>query len=174
MTCCKTAGTTPGLMGWIGVPLRLAVGFLFIWAAWNKVGPSNGPQVFSASILAYRFELPDHLVTLATFGVPWTELLVGTTIILGVWTRASAAVIAGMLMMFIGLGVSAIMRGLEIKCGCFGDRTLFCSGGLGWCHVIQNCVFTLMALAVLAWPRPALALDNVMNRRKACCNGPAK
>lgn len=158
----------PGLIGLLGVPARLAVGALFIYAAWMKIGPSNGPQVFSASIQAYKLDIPDHLITLATFGVPWTELLVGVTVILGFWTRASAAVIAGMLLMFVGLGISALARGLEIKCGCFGDRTLFCAGGVSVCHVAQNCVFALMALGVFLWPRPAFALDNLLNRRASC------
>ncbi len=158
----------PGLIGLLGVPARLALGALFIWAAWSKVGPANGPQIFSASIQAYKLDLPDHMIALAAFGVPWTELLVGITLILGIWTRASAAVVFGMLAMFIGLGISALYRGLEIKCGCFGDRTLLCTGGVSVCHVMQNGVFAVLALGVLVWPRPAFALDNLFGRRTSC------
>lgn len=171
MTTAKPAvNKGPGLIGLLGVFARVALGILFIYAAWKKVGESNAPQVFSGSILAYKLELPDHMVALATFGVPWTELLVGVTIILGFWTRASAAVIAGMLLLFIGLGLSAISRGLEIKCGCFGDGTLLCPGGLSYCHIFENTLFTVLALGVFLWPRPAFALDNVLNRRGGCCS----
>lgn len=158
---------SPGLLGWLGVPIRLGLGALFLWASYMKIGPANGPQVFSGSINAYKLNLPEHLVVLATFGVPWTEALVGVTLILGVWTRASAAVVAGMLTMFIALGVSALNRGLSIKCGCFGDRTLLCEGGVSWCHVSQNAVFALLALIVVLWPRPALAIDRLAGRRCA-------
>jgi uncharacterized membrane protein YphA (DoxX/SURF4 family) len=160
----------PSILGWLGVPIRLLIGGLFLWAAWAKIGPSNGPQVFSTAIVAYKLELPDHLVALATFGVPWTEAIAGVLLILGLWTRASAAVIAAMLLLFIGLGLSAISRHLDIHCGCFGDGTLLCKGGLGWCHIGENSLLTALTLLVVLCSRPALALDNAC-RKSGCCGG---
>jgi uncharacterized membrane protein YphA (DoxX/SURF4 family) len=157
--------TKPGLLGWLGVPVRLLIGGVFLWAAWAKIGPSHGPMVFSKAIEAYKLNLPDPLVTLATFGVPWTEALAGIMLILGLWTRAAASVIAAMLLLFIGLGIAAILRSLEIKCGCFGDRTLLCQGGLGWCHIGENSLMTALTLLVVACRKPALALDSITGCR---------
>jgi uncharacterized membrane protein YphA (DoxX/SURF4 family) len=155
------------LLSLLAIPSRVFLGGVFIWAAYKKIFPlhtPNPPQVFSSSITAYKLDLPDWLVTFSTFAVPWTELVVGVTLILGLFTRASAAVIVSMLLLFIGLGYSAIARGLEIKCGCFGDGTLFCTGGLGWCHIRENLFLTSLGLlCVLA--RPWLAADQIVNRR---------
>ena len=155
---------SPGLLGWLGLPIRLFIGVLFLWAAWAKIGPSNGPQVFSTAIVSYKLNFPDHLIALATFAVPWTEALAGILLIVGLWTRASAATIAAMLLLFIFLGLSAIHRALDIKCGCFGDGTLLCKGGLGWCHIGENALLTALTLLVVLCPRPALALDNLCSR----------
>jgi len=158
----------PGLLGWIGIPIRLFIGALFLWAAWAKIGPANGPQVFSTAIVAYKLNLPQHMVVLATFGVPWTEAIAGAMLILGIWTRAAAVTIIAMLLLFIGLGLSAITRHLDIHCGCFGDGTLLCKGGLGWCHIGENSLLTALTLFVACWPRPALALDNLC---RSCGSG---
>ncbi len=164
----QPAKSSSNLFGLVGVPIRLFIGCIFIWAAWAKIGPAKGPQVFSTAIAAYKLNLPEHLNTLATFGVPWTEAIAGVLLILGAWTRASAAVIAGMLLLFIGLGLSATERHLEIKCGCFGDGTLFCTGGLSWCHIWENAFLTSLTLLVVFCARPAFALDNLCRRGDRC------
>lgn len=152
----------PGLAAMLGIPIRLLLGGIFIWAWYTKLGPANGPSVFASSILAYKLPLPDHLIQVATFGVPYTELVASILLILGLFTRASAAVIAGLLATFIGLQVSALARGLDIHCGCFGSRTLLCTGGISSCHVIQNTALLALALLVAFTPRPALALDGLI------------
>jgi uncharacterized membrane protein YphA (DoxX/SURF4 family) len=161
--------TAPGLLGWLGFPIRLLIGSLFLWASWAKIHPANGPQLFATAIVAYKIDFPNHLITLATFAVPWTEALAAALLILGLWTRAAAAVIASMLLLFIGLGLSALSRHLNINCGCFGDGTLLCKGGLGWCHIGENSLLTALTLFVVLCPRPALALDNLCPRSSGCC-----
>lgn len=162
---------TPSLVSRVASWLALRAGFflgaVFIWAAWKKIfplGSPNPPQVFSSSITAYKLDLPNWLVTFSTFAVPWTEMVAGIALILGLWTRAAASVIVAMLLLFIALGLSAILRGLEIKCGCFGDGTLFCTGGLGWCHIYENVFLTALGvLCIVAKPRGTL--DEMLGRR---------
>jgi uncharacterized membrane protein YphA (DoxX/SURF4 family) len=157
------------VMSLLAIPARIFVGAVFFWAGYQKVFPldtPNAPQVFSASIEAYKLGLPDALVTFTAFAVPWTEIIAGVALVLGLWTRASAAVIGAMLLLFMGLGIGALARGLEIKCGCFGDKTLLCTGGLGWCHIGENALMLGMAvLAMLA--RPVVAVDQVLGIRRA-------
>lgn len=152
---------------WLARMAGIFLGAVFLWAAWKKIAPlgsPNPPQVFASSITAYKLGFPDWLVTFSTFAVPWTELLAGVALILGLWTRAAAGIIVAMLLLFIGLGISALVRGLEIKCGCFGDGTLFCTGGLGWCHIRENLFLTsLGVLCVLARPRGTL--DELLGRK---------
>jgi uncharacterized membrane protein YphA (DoxX/SURF4 family) len=150
----------------LGVPLRLLLGAIFIWAFWTKLGALNGPSVFASSILAYKLPFPEHMVQLSTFAVPYTELVAGLLLIAGLFTRGAALVTAALLLTFIALQSSALLRGLDIKCGCFGERTLLCTGGISACHIIQNIVLFAMALTVALTPRTALALDNVVDKFK--------
>lgn len=163
----STLPSGPSLLSYLGVPIRLLLGGVFIYAAIKKLLPldiNHAPQAFSSSITAYRLDLPEMLVRFSAFAVPWTELIVGAMLIIGLFTRAAALITAAMLALFIALGISAIVRGLEIKCGCFGDRTLFCTGGLGWCHVIQNSGFLILAMLVVVTAWPALAIDTIFKR----------
>lgn len=125
---------------------RLGLGGMMVFAAYNKL---SNPQEFAFSVKAFKI-LPDHLAILATFVFPWMELICGTLLIAGLWTRAAALVSVGQLLTFIAAIVSVITRDLNVKCGCFGKYDLFCSGPLGWCNVIQNSGFVLVGLVILA------------------------
>jgi hypothetical protein len=51
--------------------------------------------------------------------MPWLELLTGIALILGIWTRTSAAAIGAMLCVFIVAISINLARGNAIDCGCF-------------------------------------------------------
>jgi hypothetical protein len=51
--------------------------------------------------------------------MPWLELLTGLALILGIWTRTSAALIGAMLVVFIAAISLNLARGNAIDCGCF-------------------------------------------------------
>jgi len=155
----------PGLMGWVCVPLRLILGGLFAYAAYNKLVPkgdgpatSSGPQGFAWTIEAFKLGLPDWAVRGATFTTPWIELVAGVLLIVGVWTRGSALVIAGMLGVFIALLLSVLARDLNVDCGCFGDMSPFCPDKVGWCHIVQDVAMLAAAVMIVATRRHALAL----------------
>jgi uncharacterized membrane protein YphA (DoxX/SURF4 family) len=153
---------SPGLLGWLGIPARLFVGGVFLWAAWEKIIPIKGPEIFATAIQAYKIPFPEYLVKVAAFAVPYTEAFAAVLLILGLWTRAAAAVIGAMLVLFIAVGISAILRGLKLECGCFGEGTLMCPRGLGWCHIGENSLMLACCLLVVACARPALAVDQLI------------
>ena len=90
--------------------LRLGLGGLFVYAAYSKLFALNGPLNFSEAVQAFKTIRDDRWVLLATFAIPWAELLCGLALILGLWTRAAALVLALLLALFIGLIVSLILR----------------------------------------------------------------
>jgi putative oxidoreductase len=51
--------------------------------------------------------------------MPWLELICGVLIIVGLLLRGSAVIIGLMLLIFIVALSSALVRGLDISCGCF-------------------------------------------------------
>lgn len=124
---------------------RLIAGGVFVFAAANKIADVRS---FAESIMAFKVAPADNeaLILQAAYAMPWIELLAGVALILGFWTRAAATVIAALLLVFIGMVVSVILRDIDAKCPCFGRFRLLCSGPLGWCKVIENSVLLAFAL----------------------------
>ncbi len=140
--------------------VRVFLGVIFIWAAWHKI---LIPEDFALNIATYQI-LPLLLVNLQAIGLPWVELLVGLTLIVGLWTRESALITVGMNLMFIvAIGIT-LYRGEEILCGCFA------SGDVG--HQIDiNLLFRDVGLLLLGvylvlighgWA----AIDRFFNRKR--------
>lgn len=168
-SCCRRGGSGGILFPAICVPLRLALGGLFLVAAYNKLFIMNGPQLFSEAVKAFKVFDPksqESLIQLATFVVPWIELVAGVALVLGVWTRAAAGVLGALLVGFIYLIVQALARGLNIECGCFGKLSPFCPKKIGWCNIVQNGAMLASALVIIACPRHILALERLFGR---CC-----
>src|SRR5207249_4362814 len=113
------------------------LGFMFLFAAYNKLYGANATQLFSASVQAFKTGMPDWAVRLTTGVTPWVEVIAGVLLLLGVWTRAAATVLSGLLIVFIILIVQAIGRGLDLECGCFGKLSPFCPPRVGLCNLIQ-------------------------------------
>lgn len=157
-----------GLLNTILLLMRLALAALFLFAAWQKLKPGtdlvvdSGPQKFAQAIQGFRI-LPEHLVYLATGVIPWLEVLCALLLIVGVWTRAAAWLLALLLAGFTAAVVSVLLRGMSLTCGCFGDLTLLCpKGTMGWCKVAENLLILAPALLIarfgggwLDWDRPA-------------------
>lgn len=147
------------------VPLRWALGGLFVLAAYNKLVPkgtgaadSSGPQGFYWTIEAFKLGLPDWALRAATFTTPWIEIVAGIALIVGFWTRGAAVVIGALLVAFIVMLLSVLIRGLNVECGCFGDMSPFCPEKVGVCHIVQDVLMLAAAVAIAATKRHALAV----------------
>jgi putative oxidoreductase len=101
---------------WVILLIRWIVGGAFIVAGVLKI---LDPAQFSTSIANYRV-LPHELNNLVAITLPWVEVIAGLALVGGLWPRSAAFVITGMTAMFAVLIVSALVRGLNITCGCFG------------------------------------------------------
>ena len=95
---------------------RLGLGVLFIYSALAKI---SDPDDFARAVMRYEF-LPGFTIGIFSLTMPMLELLAGLSILFTKWLRESAFLVSGMLVMFIIALVQALVRGLEISCGCFG------------------------------------------------------
>lgn len=132
------------------LPLRLALAAIFALAAGLKL---DDPQAFAFAIKAFNLleaSRYDHALIALAFGLPWAEMLCAVCLLLGIWTRPAAALLSVMLIAFTAALLSLIARGIETDCACFGDKDLFCEGGVGWCHIARNAGF-LAASLLLVW-----------------------
>lgn len=96
---------------------RIIVGGVFIWAGVLKI---IDPLGFAQSIANYRL-FPVWMAFFLALVIPWIELICGVLLILGLFPRTSSLVLSLFLFAFIVLISSAILRGLNIDCGCFGS-----------------------------------------------------
>lgn len=120
--------------------LRLVVGGAFVIAGGLKIA---GPAKFALDVSNYRL-VPHDMINLAAILLPWVEVTAGLLVLAGIWLRAAALVITTLTVMFFAVIVSALARGWNIECGCFGT--------LGGKHIgLVNLAIdsTLLCLAAL-------------------------
>lgn len=142
MTRLRTFASHPAT----GAFCRLLIGAIFVYTGTPKL---FRPDDFARLVAGYRFLHPD-LVNLAGITLPWIELIAGAFLVLGVLPRSSALVLAGLLAVFILAGLLALLRGLEIECGCFFP--FLTNHKLGWDLLIRDAVMLLISLQPIAWP----------------------
>jgi len=126
------------------VVFRLVLGGLFVYAGVVKV---VDPLDFAQNIRNYRL-VGQSLSFIAAVVLPWLEILAGIALAAGIWKRASALIITGLLVFFILLTLVTIARGLDVECGCFG--ALSRKSGFG--VILEDLGMLFMGLCLLVAP----------------------
>jgi len=149
----------------VGAPLRIVLGIVFIWASLYKIAE---PREFAMSIALYDM-LPLSLVNVLAITLPVVELAAGATLVLGLWTRASALVVNGMLLMFIGaIGYVVFVRGkAEFGCGCFSPAAEEAGKELATDTLWRDVAYLVGGLYVMFFDDGALGLDGLRRRLRA-------
>jgi uncharacterized membrane protein YphA (DoxX/SURF4 family) len=100
--------------------LRVALGLVFVVASLDKI---ENPGQFAKNIANYRL-LPYEFIHGMAIVLPWLEMMTGSLLVLGIWTRANALLTTSMLLVFIFAVSQALWRHLDISCGCFSTDPL--------------------------------------------------
>ena len=136
---------------------RCALGLVFIIASIEKI---SAPEAFASSVEAYKL-VPYPLINIFALTIPWLELLCGLFLVAGMASRASAALLFGLLLIFIIGIMLAIFRGLNIDCGCFGPAH---ASPVGWVKVMEDCGLLLLSAHIFGFPRSRFALENLLSQ----------
>ena len=112
--------------------LRIILGAIFMYASMDKMA---NPQEFAKIIHNYHI-LPVQLVNLLAIFLPWIELLTGLFLAVGKWEKASALIFSTLLVIFIIALAQALVRGLDISCGCFSVKPSTTSEV--WLRIIED------------------------------------
>jgi uncharacterized membrane protein YphA (DoxX/SURF4 family) len=146
---------------WFGTLARLVVGGVWLVAGLLKV--SDGAASVRA-VRAFRL-LPEPLVPTVGHALPALEIVVGLALVLGALTRGTAVVSSLLQVAFIIGIASAWARGLEIKCGCFGNGGFDGDAASKYPWDIARDTGLLLVSLWLVWrPRTRLALDTFIFR----------
>ena len=127
-----------GVMG-----CRVVLGALFLWAAATKLPDMSA---FAQDLANYRI-LPGVLVPWAAAAVVGIEIAAGLALVTGFGARAGAVVIAGLLVAFIAFLAQALLRGIDLRCGCFGGDE-----PASWWTVARDVAMLAAALLVIWKP----------------------
>jgi uncharacterized membrane protein YphA (DoxX/SURF4 family) len=118
---------------------RIGIGLVMLAAALGKIGD---PGAFSTQIHHYRL-VPVGAENLLSVLLPWVELLAGLSLVLGPHARSGAWLSAAMMAVFTLAVSTAVARGLDIECGCFGTADASHVGGM---KLAENLLLTGAAL----------------------------
>lgn len=95
--------------------LRIGLGVLFIYASVYKI---ISPGAFAHQIYNYKI-LPPGAINPIAITLPWLQLFCGLCLILNRMAAGASFCILAMLIVFQAALASALVRGLNISCGCF-------------------------------------------------------
>ena len=125
--------------------VRVFFGSMFIIASIEKIAY---PETFAIAVEAYKL-VPISLVNIFSLMIPWMELLCGIFLLGGVFLKASASILTMLLGMFIIAILSAMMRQLNIDCGCFGPAH---STPVGWNKVLEHVGLIILGIYLILAP----------------------
>jgi putative oxidoreductase len=129
--------------------LRIGLGAVFLYAGALK---AFAPLNLAGDIANYHL-VPAAWVPLFAVTLPWVEILTGLALLVG-WFGRGAALVAGALMAAFTVALSqALLRGIDLACGCFGGT----DPATGW-TVLRDVVLLAVALHVAAFDTGRLGL----------------
>lgn len=145
---------------------RIALGIIFLTAAFGKLKPLGGMPwtvasvktslaMFAMGVDSYQI-LPAWAVSPLAHFLPFFEIVLGVWLLSGVALRVSSLLSTLAICVFIYAMFSAWRRGLSINCGCFGQ------GGkpIGpWDMMRDGLIFLPLSLSVL--------IGSILVKRKA-------
>lgn len=142
---------------WLITALRILLGGIFLAASISKIIDRTG---FVSTVVGYGL-LPRSLAEAYGWVMPWVELYLGCSLILGVLPRLSAAISLPVTLSFVIASSYALVKEPGSVCGCFGNF-------IALSHPVSltiDGVMLLLAAAVLFSRRPEfLTVGQVIDR----------
>jgi len=152
----------------IGTLARL--GLAAVWLVSGAIKALDPDQTYIA-VRAYDV-LPADVVSVVATVLPFLELAIGVLLLVGLGTRAVAALSALVLVVFIAGVVQAWARGLSIDCGCFGGGGQVAPDATAYgTEVLRDLGFLLLAGWLIVRPRTLFALDGRLESRPPVRSG---
>ncbi len=123
-----------GILSW----LRIALGLMFLIAAWPKF---SDPKAFALLVTQYQM-LPLFAVNLFSIMLPAFEITTGLALIFTSFEKETSAALLLLLVMFVVALSSALSRGLGIACGCF-DIEGAADAGETWFSLLRDIILLI-------------------------------
>jgi len=139
-----------GILGFLRRPAvvrlaQVAIGVVFLAAALAKIGDL---ATFAAQIHNFRL-VPVWSENLVAMTLPWVELIAGLSLVLAIRPRDGGWVVTVLMAVFLIAVGQAVVRDLDIECGCFGTAD---ASQVGLAKLLENT--GLLIVSMVATLRP--------------------
>lgn len=132
----------------VGHAAAFLMGVIFLLAAFSKIGDLLG---FEQSVRHVSF-IPFWLAGVAVLTIPGLELALGICLLFRFFPRETALIAAGLLVLFLGMGIYSNLAGQGSGCGCFKIQTPTWLELSGWWVVARNLLFLGMVGLIFLGP----------------------
>jgi uncharacterized membrane protein YphA (DoxX/SURF4 family) len=140
----------------LGTVVRLGLAAVFLTSGALKV---VDPAQTRIAVRAYELLPPDLVGPVAT-ALPLVELVLGTLLLVGAFTRWVALASGVLLVVLMTAVAQAWARGLSIDCGCFGGGGAVAKGDTRYPQELaRDAATVLLALWLIVRPRTTLSVD---------------
>jgi len=130
-------------------------------AVWSVSGTMKAldPARTQVAVRAYAM-LPADLIGPVARTLPLLELVLGTLLLLGAFTRWAALASVALLAVLMTGVAQAWVRGLSIDCGCFGGGGVVAAGSTRYPQELaRDASLLALALWLLVWPASLGSVD---------------
>lgn len=126
---------------------QIFLGFVFIFAAISKIA---NPAEFAESIANYKL-LPNIFINFFAIILPWIELVAGILLVFNNFPKENALIINSLLVIFIIMIFTAVIRGLDISCGCYGTTD---GQEVGLAKILENIGLLIIGVYIYLFSIP--------------------
>jgi putative oxidoreductase len=137
----------------VSILARVILGGMFILAGMGKIAD---PSQFAKEIANYDI-LPLLFINISAIALPWIEVVIGIFLIAGLRLRANATITGLMLIVFIVAVGIAMIKGLDINCGCHSQMI---DQKVGFTKIAENSGLLIAALQIYFFPSSKISIEH--------------
>ena len=141
------------------VCFRMILGVIFFYAGIIKI---YDPQGFALAVYNYHI-LPGFLINPVAVILPWVEVIAGAALILGIMVQGSSLIVSGLLVIFLCAIGAALVRGLDISCGCFNTSEE--ADPITWIYLLRDMALLGLAVFVFLYDQGRYGIVKIVRER---------
>ncbi|HET55350.1 MAG TPA: DoxX family membrane protein [Ignavibacteria bacterium] len=123
---------------------KVFIGLIFVLSGIEKIADPSG---FSDAIANYKL-MPNFIINFFAISIPWIELVCGILLIFNQNIKENAFIYISLMSIFTIMVLIAVLRGLDIDCGCFGTQNV---QAVGITKIIENLALIFLAVYVFIY-----------------------
>ena len=131
---------------------RAVLGIIFIFAGIEKI---SNPEQFAIAISNYKL-LPIFSLNLIAITLPWLEVVSGILLLFGIAIKENSAIIGALMVSFTIMVIIAVLRGLDIDCGCFGTSD---GEKVGLLKIIENIGLIVLSIYIYFFDKKSFSIE---------------